>query len=423
MVLGISLFIHISFFASICYIANLRRVTIFNPLFIYLIFHFIVFVVRPILIYTLGFGKFSYIGYYPSESIFVEALFVTDFFLLIFSLPFLFNNSERRDNSLVRFNGGGKTSLYIVTVLICSPLIVMSIQAHSIAVQVQAANGLFIQESVSGYIWDAKNMLFGILVLSFIVFRNSFIYILLFMFIAFNLYLSSGRWLIVIAIGFVLYHRVLFLNLKINFFKMVPIILVSLYFFLLLSGDREFFTALFERRTEGGVDFSIEKIDTLDFANFDTLTFLIHTIPNETEFYRYGTQYLSLFISWIPRFIWVDKPIGDAFVFYDLNNHGNFVALTYSIVGDAWSSGGYLGLLITALVFSFILKKLYTSFSSSTSFTFKLFYISFLPLLIILFRDGGVSIFRLSIMTYLPFAIYFILNFVFKPFSREKRCE
>ena len=90
------------------------------------------------------------------------------------------------------------------------------------------------------------------------------------------------------------------------------------------------------------------KYDTVDFANYDYLTYVVAMVPERTGRYSWGVQHLQLFTEPIPRALWKGKPVGAPVPYFNLNNYGNFLGLTVTLAGDGWMSGGWFGVVITA---------------------------------------------------------------------------
>jgi hypothetical protein len=85
-----SLFIQWSLFLGVTIIVALRRqLTIFHPTSVYLLFHLLVFCVRPTLYYFYQFDfVFTYMGFDPSERVLAKTLNITSFSLFIFVIFF-----------------------------------------------------------------------------------------------------------------------------------------------------------------------------------------------------------------------------------------------------------------------------------------------------------------------------------------------
>jgi hypothetical protein len=135
------------------------------------------------------------------------------------------------------------------------------------------------------------------------------------------------------------------------------------------------------------------KYDTQDYANFDYLAFVVATVPERTGTYTYGSQYLQLFTEPIPRKLWPGKPLGAPVGFFSLNAYGNFYGLTASLPGDAWMSGGWLGLIITMGFFGGLWGWFHRWFWANNGSCLRaMIYLIALALSAQQFRDGGISI-------------------------------
>src|SRR5262249_41121211 len=149
------------------------------------------------------------------------------------------------------------------------------------------------------------------------------------------------------------------------------------------------------------------RLDTQDFANFDYLTGIISIVPERTGGYSYGLQYLQLFTEPIPRILWRGKPAGAPFVRVNLNAHANFVGLTLSLPGDGWISGGWLGVVVTMAVAGTFAGLAHRWFwRHSERLVPALFYISGLAMAPQWYRDGGISIFKFLLYSWLPLVVW-----------------
>jgi hypothetical protein len=155
----------------------------------------------------------------------------------------------------------------------------------------------------------------------------------------------------------------------------------------------------------------LEKIrskgDTQDFANFDYLTFVLAVVPERSGMYTYGKQYLQLFTEPIPRILWSGKPVGSPVRLFDINAFGNFVGLTFSLPGDGWMSGGWIGMVITMALVGLFLGTVHKWFWRHVNDPMiSLLYLSALPMTVQWFRDGGISIAKFMLWTWLPLLIW-----------------
>ncbi|MGH8021653.1 MAG: O-antigen polymerase, partial [Opitutaceae bacterium] len=187
--------------------------------------------------------------------------------------------------------------------------------------------------------------------------------------------------------------------------------------FLKLSHDRMFFRTWLE----GGESYNVQRAvtasdwrvrwDTLDFANFDYVTYIVTHVPRHTKTWTYGTQYLQLFTEPIPRKLWKGKPIGPPVQLYNLNDYGNFIGLTPSIIGDGWQSGGWTGMFATLALVGGLLGFGYRWFTLNQDVVHKACAFLIINAMIIqLFRDGGISIFKFLLFSLVPLFVWQFLS-------------
>jgi hypothetical protein len=155
------------------------------------------------------------------------------------------------------------------------------------------------------------------------------------------------------------------------------------------------------------------RADSQDFANFDYLTFLAAVVPERTQTYTYGAQYLQLFTEPVPRILWRGKPAGAPVRTFDIGQYGNFVGLTFSLPGDGWCSGGWTGLVITMGIVAGVLGLLHRWFWRNVNNPMvAIFYTTALAMLIQWYRDGGISIAKFMLWVWLPLLVWLGLTWL-----------
>jgi hypothetical protein len=158
------------------------------------------------------------------------------------------------------------------------------------------------------------------------------------------------------------------------------------------------------------------RYDTPDFANFDFLTYVVSVVPSRTETYTYGGQYLQIFTEPVPRKLWPGKPVGTPIRLFNLNNYGNFLGMTPSLVGDAWMSGGWIGIVVTMTIVGGLLGGAHRWFwRHSDSAVESLFYLVGLALVPQWFRDGGISIAKFLFWNMSPLFFWVGLSWLMSP--------
>lgn len=420
------LFFHILFFLTNIFVyLRGKNASAFNPLTLYFLFHAFVFVVRPFLVIVFDFDHaWWYMGFEPNSLQKIEALLVSDLGMFCFAMPFYFLSKARTD--IVGFSekyfvspSAFEINALISVLVLFAPLgiysaLVATVNANPEDIGMEIVNGIRINTETSGYITDSRNLLYGIALLVPVVLRFKWYSFFPFaIFIAHRFYIGYSRWgviLSVIAIGLLYLFK---FKRRWPEFKVVVIVIPLFLLFNIVGQNREFFRSFFEGVESSSTVFDLQgfnKYDTLDFANFDYLCYVVSVVPDKTENYSYGTQYLQLLTEPIPRILWKEKPYGPPIQFFDLNDYGNFLGLTVSLPGDGWMSGGVIGVVLTMSFWGWVFARLHRSFiSSQDDYLWVLFYVSLIPFSIQLFRDGGISIFRFVLFSLAPIVLYIFL--------------
>ena len=388
------------------------KMNIYNPLLYYQIFHFLVFVLRPFLVYALDVtSQYASVGLYPTDEVFLETLLVSTFGLVCFSLPFVLSKSGRID---ISFNIPTPTRLdrasFYVTTAILSPLLVYSLyinrtQAFSIdgasafgqgGIELQYNNksGTFVFTNNTAYIVLAVGMC-GTLALAYVWvsnFRPSS-FVPLCSYIVFRMTLGSGRWafflLAVSTILVVLYRN----QRRWPTARALVLGLVFIVIFSAIGQNRRFVSDLI-RGSDIPADNNgaiVNFVDSPDFANFEVLAFIVNTVPNETGTYTFFTQYLEIVFKPIPRILWAGKPAGSPINLVDLNRYGNMRGRAGSAIGDGWVSLGWLGVAVELGLAGLVTRNFYLRIARDKLSPQRFFaFFMLLPLLPQWARDGGI---------------------------------
>jgi hypothetical protein len=105
--------------------------------------------------------------------------------------------------------------------------------------------------------------------------------------------------------------------------------------------------------------------------------------------------------------LWKDKPPGSTFVHFNLMAHVNFTGLTWSLPGDGWISGGWVGAIITLSIAGVLTGLAHRWFWRGSHGTIAaLLYLSFLAVSPNWYRDGGVGIFKFLLWSWLPLILW-----------------
>ncbi len=394
------------------------QVSLFHPSAVYLAFHTIVFCLRPTMVHFHDFDfAFRYMELAPRSAEMVRTLHVSSVALVLFvgaftlfsrgSVPLLFG-PKRELTSTDR-------KAFYVTALIFGPLGLYSVIAAR--PKGETINGVFVMTGTSGYLNDLQNVLIPVSILFILVSRwRWWSYLPFLAYIMYRMNMGWGRWTFLLSCFLLVLvwlwdHRRRFPP----WWSIAAAPLLAVLF-LKLSHDRAYLQSLLtgERsvnveRAEASRDWR-DKWDTLDFANYDYLVYIVTHVPRNTRTHTYGAQYLQLFTEPIPRKLWKNKPVGAPVKFFDLNDYGDFNGLTPSIVGDGWMSGAWFGMSLTMLIIGGALGAAYRWFTHHQDVVHKACVFLIINAMIVqLFRDGGISIFKFLLFALVPlFAWHFL---------------
>ena len=377
-----------------------------SPIFIYLVFHSISFVLKPYLIYYAGFN----FGYQYMEFKLDAANFNSTIFISMIGLFFLYLGSYLcLKNEIIDYHFLRNTSFksfkphkYDYHTLIILFLVIAPFGIHSL-ININALhestnqNNVFavrVFEQSSGY-YFFSNIAFGSLLLLFFFLKKfsilSSIPLMIYLYIRIDYGWSRFSFILVlVTLG------LLFLIYNIEKKKI----------FLISSlGIAALFQFVGRTRAISGGGFS--NYDNLDIANFESLSFITKIVPEATKTYTYFTQYLQFFTEPIPRMFWKSKPIGSPVQLFNLNDYGNFNVLTTSLIGDGWMSFGYFGIMVMMTLTGYFCTKLFIGLTKNYQDTVYVFlYTVQLPVLIMWFRDGGIGFLKIFLFYALPIIIW-----------------
>jgi hypothetical protein len=317
-----------------------------------------------------------------------------------------------------RFSLEQSRGLVITTVLLL-PLCAYSVYAagHETGGE-RAANGVFIHTGTTGYVLDAQLMIGPLICLWLLKTRFHWLNLIpILLYVAYRSWVGNARWtfllfFITLILQYCWYKRLRWLPAW-----TIALAVPFLILFNIVGHNRGAVQAFLSDNTSNQEQFdstagmsAVEKrnarLDTQDFANFDYLAAIISYVPEHTGTYTYGVQYLQLFTEPIPRVLWHGKPTGAPVATFNINNYCNFLGLTFSLVGDGWCSGGWVGVIITLGLAGTIAGLAHRSFWFKSGQALpSLLYISFLSISPNWFRDGGISVFKFLLWTWLPILI------------------
>lgn len=402
-----------------CFLAS-RQASLFHPATVYLLFHGLVFVLRPVLVYSFGFdANWHYMIFKPTDDFFIRTLAVSSTGLLCFVAACLvlgwtrveFLSSEQPSFSFV------ERKALVLTTLLLLPAVAYSVYATRNGIEGERVGGIYIMTNSTGYLNEAQHFAMALiclwLVLSKFHWANMFP---VSAYMVYRIWFGWSRWtillfLLMVVLTYCWYHRKNWVPLW-WIMAMIPCLIV----FNLLGHNRDLLKDILEGTTVQVVDArpgttQVEKIkkqlDTQDYSNFDYLSYVVSVVPERTGTFTYGLQYLQLFTEPVPRILWKGKPVGAPVKTINLGAYGNFIGLTVSLCGDGWMSGGWPGLIITLSLAGALAGRAHRWFFEHQGHKpGALMYLAVLALLPQWYRDGGISIFKFLLFTLFPLLMW-----------------
>ncbi|MCK1368281.1 hypothetical protein [Bradyrhizobium sp. 62] len=432
----IALAIHIILFVGLVIGLNERGfVNLYSGLSLYLVFHFVVFVQRPLIVYLFDLrSEFEFMNFMPTEDVFLQTLFVADVGLLSFIAAYVMALGFRPMEPTFHYIRPSRTEArsLLISFLLLAPLIFYSFflavtmrqtygvtvfqQLGEINMTIDPATGQKLFADTTAYVVNARNFAFPFAALLIQMRRGRWwSYIALFFCALIALQLGE-RWEIVIstlvASLMTLYVHKRRAFTSIHYAGMV----IVLALFVMIGQNRD---SLIRFLTTGAIEFSFDIAKSSfgahpDFANFDFLSFVVAKVPAVSGTYSYFTQYLGILTQPIPRVLWPDKPVGSPIQWVNLAAYGNFGSRTTSLVGDGWISLGYIGVVVTlGLCGSFFGTAFRRFCQPGISIYFYCAYFWMVGLLLQWARDGGYKILDFFLFCIGPLVLAYVIERMF----------
>ena len=406
-----------------------RQATIFHPATVYLAFHGLVFVLRPILVHVFGFeANWEYMWFRPTDEYFVKTLAVSSVALVCLVAASVWVGWSQISFGALRvpeFSPTERRALLLTTLLL-APLAAYSIFATRNGIAGERVNGIYIMTNSTGYINEAQHFIMPLLCGWLLVTR--FHWLNLFpslLYVGYRAWFGWSRWtillfLLLIVMAYCWHFRKRWLPLW-----SVAVAIPVLILFNLLGHNRDLLKSIVTGEEVRVVDHDPgmtreeklrKQLDTQDYSNFDYLSYVVSVVPERTEEYSYGTQYLQLFTEPIPRILWKGKPVGAPVKTISLGAYGNFVGLTVSLPGDGWISGGWIGLVVTLSLVGAVLGWAHRTFWTHTENRLGcLLYLVGLAMVPQWYRDGGISISKFLLFTLSPVILWSLFTWLLGP--------
>jgi hypothetical protein len=425
------------FAATVALVLGRREASLFHPLALYLIFHGLVFVLRPTAVHALGFDEqWGHMRFTPDEGQFVLTLVVASVGLLAFLGGALLAGQPPQEAATPRPSRlpdptGAERTAWTATLAVLLPLALFGAYRDAAIFGTFAAPGeagMVVDpgsaqtyfQNTTAYVVKAHNLLIPIAAITLWLarFRLWAVWPLALV-VGYRVYLGS-RWGMVLALGvalLLLLHR---RGLKWPPLRMAVLALPLLAGFHVVGENRDLLRnalGVGESRYEQTArnwPRGLDKWDTPSFANFDFLAYIVAVVPEHSRTYTYFTQHLELFTRPVPRVLWPDKPRGPPVQLVDLNAYGWFGTRTVSLVGDGWRSAGWLGVVLTCGGVGWLLTRAYIWFARRRDRLFPVaLYACYLPTVVLWYRGGEVvNAVRFGVWMTLPVLLWWGLSAV-----------
>ena len=420
-----------------------QRAALADPVTLYLIFHGLVFVVRPTMVHLFGFDdQWRHMRFTPDAAQFVQTLAVTSLGLLAFAGAAHAVDRPRPEvpPAAPAPDRAARQAFAVILALLLPPALFGAWMDAGIfgsfagrgevgVVQDPRSAHTYFQ-GTTAYVVKAHNLLIPLAALGVWLARYRWwSFLPLLAVVGYRAYLGS-RWGLVVALAIVLLLYLHDRDRRWPRLAAVAAVVPLLLGFHALGENRDALRAalgLGESRPAATArawsetwDRGVERLDTPSFANFDYLAYVVAVVPERSRTYSYFTQHLALFTRPIPRVLWPDKPRGPPIQRVDLNAHGWFGTRTVSLPGDGWRSAGWLGVVLTCGAVGAALSAAYAWYRRHRDRLFPTaLYCCYLPTVALWYRGGElVNAVRFGFWMVLPVLLWWGLA---KALARTRR--
>jgi hypothetical protein len=400
----------------------------YNPAIYYSVFHFVVFVIRPIFAYYYNYDSLYYAyQFLPSQSDKITVILASNLGFIAFVLlcQFKANVSMAFSRSTIDYaNEIAMAPSFVWAWIICSPLAAYS--AYKSIGSVQAgvsssgmifdrATGISINTMSNGYVSDAQFMFVALTAaLAFFGRFRPWSLLPLIMFVAYR-FSTGGRVFAIYALTSAILMYSFHAKIKMPSFKIIIFIILGLLSFRAIGDDRGLALrqlAGIEEKDDIFVEGSKRQthfLESMDYANMEFFEYLVYVVPSRSHTYDFFIDNAQVFSDPIPRVIWKDKPIGEPFRRISLWDYGSPIGMTRSLPGEGWYALGWPGVLLWCGLWGFICGSIYQTFSRGPKTIIRIVaYMLFLTSLIGFFRDGVlVSLVRQDGVMLVPLVVWF----------------
>lgn len=420
LLLSLGLFVTVTFFW-------LRRpaASIYHPVTFYLIFHGLIFVIRPILsrIYDYRFVYMLY-EFQPDEWTRILVILAANLSLLVFTFAGWRLASERVVFAQDRFDEIHRNLLvrpFLIVCVLLAPVAIYSVvetwlssASDTGTMVIDAETRVRVNTQGNGYLLDAQLMLATLSVMFAWLFRFRLWSLLPFLAFFVLRAGTGGRGPFVIASVMMI---LLFLYERRRYWPewraaVLAVVVVAAFSFVVADRGASIRAQVLDDVTEtydSGYQFA--PLEDMDFANMEYFEFVVNAVPERTGGYDYFASMLQIFTEPIPRSVWPGKPAGAPVRFFNLFDYGNPVGMTFSLPGYGWYELGWLGVVILTAGFAALFASFYRVMIRRGESNFALLFSTImLATTVVVYRDGSiVSLMKMSLFYLLPLGLTALL--------------
>jgi hypothetical protein len=393
------------------------RMPVYHPIFLYLIYHFLGYVIRPFNVFLIGKSfLWNTIGLIPSDgTLWLTCLNINCALFAVVVLPALVEPRNLRELKIppTRFVISDKVRFFSVLIVLVALGLYSTHVAYGSAgvdsvqsfdVQVDANGGQRLV-GVSGYMMAFAEFIPAALLILILAYGMTPTMVAATgSFVLLRILVGAQRLSFVIVVVSALTIGLMRRGRRSFAVKTILIGFILVLLFDVVGSDR-----LAARKILTG-DTSVAEIvnhyeqarsagaGTSDFQEFDVSSAIYELVPDRTGF-NWGTQYLRLLTWPIPRGIWPSKPTTTQRI--NLLKYGNFFALTWSLHADLYSIFGFPSLVGGMFIVGLFLYRFHNRVIYTANPKLFASYWIFNGYISTLFRDGGV-----------PMAYFFGFSFV-----------
>jgi len=173
---------------------------------------------------------------------------------------------------------------------------------------------------------------------------------------------------------------------------------------------------------EYNANYDLKPLEGMDFGNLEFFEYIVYAVPQRSGTYDYFASNLQIITEPVPRVFWKDKPVGSPVQPIRLTDYGYPIGMTMSVPGAGWYELGYLGIVIQCALFAAGYGWLYRVLMTKTQSNFYLLaYVMMIGATIVTYRDGVlISVLRLVPFYIGPFVLVWLLAIAFRVPGTER---